>query len=139
MNKCSHFQKTTTTITTCDDFNRKLYYEHLTTKKLGSIVLFTKLAKTTMDTLDMLPKSVDNVVVIAEQQTAGQGTHGNQWLSPKGCCMFTLFCNLKPQFSLSRLSLLQFAAGLACVKSVRTYTDLKVDFKFQPTVIYYCS
>ena len=109
-------------------FDRKLYYDHLTTKKLGTIVLFTKLAKSSMDTFDMLPKPIDNVVVVAQQQTAGKGTHGNEWLSPKGCCMFTLFCNLCPEFSLSRLSLLQFAAGLACVKAIKTNPNLKVYF-----------
>ncbi len=75
----------------------------------------------------MLPSSVNNVIVIAEQQTAGKGTHQNEWLSPKGCCMFTLFLNINPEFSLSRLSLLQFASALACVKAVTNSPGLEVN------------
>ncbi len=110
-----------------NEFDTKKYFENLTTNKLGTIVLFTKIAETTMDTFEMLPSSVNNVIVIAEKQTAGKGTRENEWLSPKGCCMFTLFLNISPDFSLSRLSLLQFAAALACVKAVKNSPGLEVN------------
>ena len=77
-----------------------------------------------------MPNSINNVVVIAQQQTAGKGTHENEWLSPIGCCMFTLFLKIGSDFSLSRMSLLQFAAGLASVKAVKSSPGLQVIILF---------
>ncbi len=65
-------------------------------------------------------------MVVADQQTAAKGTHDNEWLSPLGCCMFTMFINLSSDFSFSRLSLIQFAAGLACTQAIRNEADLQV-------------
>ena len=68
-----------------------------------------------------LPNCVDNVVVVAHQQTNGQGNNKNEWLSPIGCCMFTLFWNLdSSKFSPARLCLLQFVAALASVKAIKS-------------------
>jgi len=120
-----------------NDFDTKRYFNKLKTKNIGTIVLFTKIAKSTMETFEMLPNSVNNVVVIAEQQTAGKGTRENEWLSPKGCCMFTLFMNLSPDFSISRLSLLQFAAALASVRAVKSSPGLEVNiFYLEVTFVF---
>ena len=68
-----------------------------------------------------MPTCIDNVIVVAERQTQGQGTGKNEWLSPKGCCMFSLFfaCD-SSTFPIERLCLLQFAAALACVKTIQS-------------------
>lgn len=66
-----------------------------------------------------LPSSLHNLVVVARQQTRAQGNNKNEWLSPLGCCVFTLYLNLNTNdFSPTRLCLLQFAAALSCVQSV---------------------
>jgi hypothetical protein len=33
-------------------FNEKVYFSHLKTRRIGSIILFTELAETTMNSLD---------------------------------------------------------------------------------------
>ena len=59
-----------------------------------------------------------------------KGNNKNEWLSPKGCCMFTLYINVTSnEFSTSRLSLIQFAAALACVKAVRNSSGCEVVYR----------
>ncbi len=48
LNKDAKFIKAQGTL----NFNKKIYFENLKTSKLGSIVLHTKLSKSTMDTID---------------------------------------------------------------------------------------
>lgn len=65
-------------------------------------------------------------MVLARQQTQGIGHNKNEWLSPIGCCMFTLYLNLNSNnFSTSRISLLQLSAALSCVKAVKSITGLE--------------
>ena len=74
-----------------------------------------------------LPGCIDNLVVVARQQTQGQGNNKNEWLSPIGCCMFTIYWSLDSnQFSSARLCLLQFVAALSCVKAIKTKKGLEV-------------
>lgn len=68
-----------------------------------------------------MPNSIDNLIVVAKQQIQGQGNNKNEWLSPIGCCMFTVYKNMNAnKFPSSRLCLLQFAAALACVRAIKT-------------------
>ena len=93
---------------------------------------------------------MNSVVVLARQQLAGQGilfknssktnkvlfyfhsgNHKNEWLSQKGCCMFTLYLNLTTDtFASSRLCLLQFAAALSCVQAILKSQDCQVVLKY---------
>ena len=74
-----------------------------------------------------MPSAVNNLLVIARQQVKGQGANKNEWLSPIGCCMFTLYLNLNSNnFNPARLCLLQFAAALSCVKAIRKTPGLEV-------------
>lgn len=80
------------------------------------------------------------MVVLARQQTQGMGNNKNEWLSPVGCCMFTLYLNLNSNiFSTSRICLLQFVAALSCVKAVRFISgleDLAIGIKW-PNDVYF--
>lgn len=89
-----------------------------------------------------MASSLESVVVLARQQTQGVGNNKNEWLSPIGCCMFTLYLNLNVNnFSTSRICLLQFAAGLSCVKAIKSISgceDLNVGIKW-PNDVYFDS
>ncbi len=92
-----------------------------------------------MNTLTMLPNSMDNCVVIAKNQTYGQGTGKNEWISPVGCAMYTLYLNLNADtFSPSRLCLLQYATALACVQAVVETPGYEVCFwRFFPAYFHF--
>ena len=100
-------------------FNKNDYFNNLFTNKLGHTILYTELANSTMNAIGNLPSGINNIVAIAKQQIQGVGNNKNEWLSPIGCAMFTVFINLNTKnFQSSRLCLLQYAAAIACVESI---------------------
>jgi biotin--protein ligase len=69
--------------------------------------------------------------VLSRLQTRGQGNNKNEWLSPFGCCMFTLYLNLNTDnFPASRLCLLQFAAALSCSQAILKTPGCEVNPSF---------
>ncbi|CAF0989299.1 unnamed protein product [Brachionus calyciflorus] len=128
------------TLTQTKNFDFKKYFENLKTKKIGTILMYSDLVESTMNSITNLPTSLENMVVLSRQQTQGQGNNKNEWLSPIGCCMFTLYLNLNSiNFSTSRMCLLQFAAALSCVKTIKSLVgsnDFPIGIKW-PNDIYY--
>jgi BirA family biotin operon repressor/biotin-[acetyl-CoA-carboxylase] ligase len=61
-------------------------------------------------------------VVIAEQQRNGRGRQRRRWLSPRGGIWLSAV--LKPHMSLSRITLLPFAAALAVRDAIKKCTPL---------------
>jgi biotin--protein ligase len=112
----------------------------LTTCKLGHIVLYTELANSTMNAIYSLPNVINNIVAIAKQQIQGVGNNKNEWLSPIGCAMFTVFINLNTNnFPSSRLCLLQYAAAIACVEAVILepgYENVALKIKWPNDIFY---
>ena len=103
-------------------FDAKLFFAHLDAKcTLGSVLLHARSLDSTMSTFRAdLPDALGNALVVAQRQRLGQGNNRNEWLSPVGCCMFTLYMNnlTIDTFPPARLCLLQCAAALSCVKAV---------------------
>ncbi|RNA11303.1 biotin-- ligase [Brachionus plicatilis] len=126
--------------TKADNFEHKKYFENLQAKSIGSIIMYSDLVESTMNSITNLVSSLDSIVVVARQQIQGQGNNKNEWLSPIGCCMFTLYLNLNSNnFSTSRICLLQFAAGLSCVKAVKSIKgceDFAIGIKW-PNDVYF--
>jgi len=103
-------------------------------------VVFAPVVPSTMTISDDWHNSFgeDNYVVIAKQQTQGQGRSGNQWLSPPGSALFS-FCVHVPQKTLlaKHLSFLQHLVTLAAADSIHNLNEaLNVRIKW-PNDIYY--
>jgi len=82
---------------------------------------------------DLLPAEIhmadaveDGTTIISEIQTRGRGRIGRTWVSPKGGIWLSIV--LKPKIPVSRAYRLTIAAGLAAVKTIRTY---KIDAKIK--------
>uniref|UniRef100_A0A914YAT9 BPL/LPL catalytic domain-containing protein n=1 Tax=Panagrolaimus superbus TaxID=310955 RepID=A0A914YAT9_9BILA len=83
------------------EFDVEKYYKCLNTKTLGKAMIYFSVCETTMNISKSLFNALptfDGILVIAGIQTKGFGRSGNQWLSPKGCAMFTFNFNI-PLFS----------------------------------------
>lgn len=69
----------------------------------------------------------EGLVVVADYQTAGRGTHGRSWIAPRGTCLMFTFL-LRPGVSASDLSDLpgRVAALAAAGLAIRTGLDIDV-------------
>ncbi|XP_050832746.1 biotin--protein ligase [Serinus canaria] len=126
-----------------EHFSLQTYQQHLQTKKLGKILLFTEVTTTTMNLLDglmfELPEEM-GLIAVAVRQTQGKGRGGNVWLSPKGCALSTLHISIPLHSNLGqRIPFIQHLASLAVVEAVRSipgYEDIELRVKW-PNDIYY--
>lgn len=120
-------------------FDFETYFSHLNTKTIGEAVMYAETVTTTMHLIDAL-SDIDGIVVTAHQQIAGRGRRGNEWLSPKGCAMFSLYKKLSLNSNIGRsLGFLQHLMALAVVKSILDipgYSDLRIGLKW-PNDIYW--
>lgn len=126
-----------------EHFSLSIYQQHLQTKKLGKILLFTEVTTTTMNLLDglmfELPEEM-GLIAVAVRQTQGKGRGGNVWLSPVGCALCTLHLSIPLHSNLGqRIPFIQHLVSLAVVESVRSipgYEDIELRLKW-PNDIYY--
>mmetsp|Transcript_30329 Transcript_30329/g.64911 ORF Transcript_30329/g.64911 Transcript_30329/m.64911 type:complete len:439 (-) Transcript_30329:75-1391(-) len=58
----------------------------------------------------------DRCVVVADTQTQGKGRAGNTWVSPPGCLMCSVLCDIRVEGH--KLPLLQYATTLAVVQAL---------------------
>lgn len=73
------------------------------------------------------------VVVVAEEQTAGRGRRGTQWVSPPGAGIYLSFV-ARPRSS-STTSLITLAAGVGVREGIRAATGLAADLKWPNDLI----
>jgi BirA family biotin operon repressor/biotin-[acetyl-CoA-carboxylase] ligase len=87
----------------------------------------------TMDEAERLAKegTPEGTVVIAEEQTAGRGRLGREWLSPKGNIALSIV--LYP--SLEQLTALNMIASLAVAHSIEKVAGLKAEVKWPNDVL----
>lgn len=89
-----------------------------TGKRIGEIEVLTSVDSTNSRLMSR-PRTADNrpTVCIAEQQLAGRGRRGREWISPPGG---NLYLSLSWQFDLAPVALsgLSLAAGVAVVKAL---------------------
>ncbi|XP_058655962.1 biotin--protein ligase [Ammospiza caudacuta] len=126
-----------------EHFSLHAYQQHLHTKKLGKILLFTEVTTSTMNLLDGLmfdlPEEM-GLIAVAVRQTQGKGRGGNVWLSPMGCALSTLHLSIPLHSNLGqRIPFIQHLVSLAVVEAVRSipgYEDIELRVKW-PNDIYY--
>ncbi|KAI6173271.1 BPL/LPL catalytic domain-containing protein [Aphelenchoides besseyi] len=82
----------------------------------------------------------DGIVITADTQIGGIGRGGNQWLSPKGCAMFSFDFNIPVDSELgSNIVFLQHILAVSIVDAVLSLVDIS-DFPLKikwPNDIYY--
>ena len=68
--------ETNVTFGTGLEFDEKIYFEYLSkTNRFGTILMYTNLIGSTMNTFSSLPNSIDNLIVVARQQNQGLGIY----------------------------------------------------------------
>ncbi|XP_028414623.1 biotin--protein ligase-like [Dendronephthya gigantea] len=127
-------------------FSLSLYKEHLKTKHLGQLAIYTEVITSTQTILNgslkLVRKTLDQygLVLVGRQQTIGKGRGGNAWLSPDGCLSFSFPLHIELDTNLGeRLPFVQHIAALAVVDAVRCmdgYEDIDLRLKW-PNDIYF--
>uniref|UniRef100_A0A914R4T6 BPL/LPL catalytic domain-containing protein n=1 Tax=Panagrolaimus davidi TaxID=227884 RepID=A0A914R4T6_9BILA len=124
-------------------FNTKLYYETLKTKCIGRALLYISVTTTTMDiskSLRLAMPNVNGITVVAGYQTNGIGRSGNQWLSPKGCALFSFNYNVNLSSILgSNATFIQLILAVSICDAICSLLDLPnfpIKIKW-PNDIYY--
>ena len=76
----------------------------------------------------------EGTLVIADEQTAGKGRSGRQWVTPPGKAIaFSLL--LRPALPPSRISMVTLVMGLSVCKAVRSLYDLPAGIKWPNDVV----
>jgi BirA family biotin operon repressor/biotin-[acetyl-CoA-carboxylase] ligase len=95
-----------------------------------SVLTFDSLDSTNEEARRWLQSHTGNVVIRARHQTAGKGTQGRRWVSPEGA---GLYFSIAQAFSEDQVvpitPLLTIAAGVACVKALKSLTQLEIQLK----------
>lgn len=89
----------------------------------------------TNDYLLTKPSLVSGTVCMAEQQTAGRGRHGRNWLSPAGG---NLYLSLAWQFAIdiTRLNGLALAVGVAIIEALNSYGLSRIKLKWPNDIFF---
>lgn len=125
------------------EFDLNKFYNNLSTKSLGKILLYVPISETTMNiSKSMLVAfpSYDGILVISSSQTRGYGRLGNQWLSPNGSAIFSFNFNIPLQSNLGQSpTFIQHILAVSIVDAVINILDIK-EFPLKikwPNDIYY--
>lgn len=117
---------------TPEHFNVKEYYNNLTSKKLGHLLIYSDVLTSTMDIIK--ETLTHGIAVAAKRQLVGKGRGGNSWITPPGQAAISLQIWLKMS---PIIPLIQHAAALAAVLAIRKYIkNLNIRIKW-PNDIYY--
>ncbi len=108
--------------------------------RIGAIVRRFDVCSSTSDVARDLAESgaVHGTAVIAEEQTAGRGTKGRRWHSPRGQGLYASFV-LRPRETGLRpraLSLLPLACGLAGADAVRDVAGISTGLKWPNDLVW---
>ncbi|XP_076625929.1 holocarboxylase synthetase-like protein isoform X2 [Colletes latitarsis] len=121
-----------------DNFSTIEYFENLTSKEFGRLVIYADVMTLTMDILNG-HQFQHGLAVIARQQTQGRGRNKNKWVSPKGCAMFSLEIDVPTNTILGKcISILQNLVSVAIVSAIKSlpgYEDIDLRLKW-PNDIY---
>ncbi|XP_063374680.1 biotin--protein ligase isoform X2 [Cydia amplana] len=118
-----------------DHFSTVEYFDNLTSKELGRLVIYAD-TLTTTNAVTGGPPLAHGVAAVARRQTFGRGRGDNAWITVPGqaCISLQVWRKMSPT-----LPLVQHAAALAAVRAVRAlpaYEHLDIRIKW-PNDIYY--
>uniref|UniRef100_A0A183BMT3 BPL/LPL catalytic domain-containing protein n=1 Tax=Globodera pallida TaxID=36090 RepID=A0A183BMT3_GLOPA len=126
-------------------FDVEQYFRLLATKRLGRVLLYVPVCRTTMEVANSLSRAFplfDGILVVAGTQLAGRGRGGNDWISPVGCASFTFNFNIPFDSNLGRsIGFLQHITAVSVASAVsKLLHDEIPDFPIRlkwPNDIYY--
>ena len=120
-------------------FDTKTYFSNLKTERLGQWMAFADVTDTTMKLIESF-KGVDGFVAVSNQQTSGRGRTQNEWLSPKGCAMFTLQVVIDMHSNIGRkIAFFQHMVGLSIVRAINTipgYEQIDLALKWPNDILW---
>ena len=108
----------------------------LHTKWFGSRILYFDSVDSTNNELKrQAEKQVcHGMVAVAEEQTAGRGRRGHNWVSPPGTGIWISFL-LTPDIAPDKASMLTLVAALAVSKAIHEVTGLKAEIKWPNDIV----
>jgi len=109
--------------------------ERLQTQRFGRRILFRRVVDSTNEWAKELAEFgvEEGTVIIAEQQTAGKGRLGREWISPKGGLWFSIV--LRPCKSVGETTKLVFMASLAVTEVLHQKYRLRTETKWPNDVM----
>lgn len=109
--------------------------ERLQTKRFGRRILFRRVVDSTNEWAKKLAEFgvEEGTVIIAEQQTAGRGRLGREWISPKGGLWFSIV--LRPCKSVGEATKLVFMASLAVAEVLHQKYRFRTETKWPNDVM----
>ncbi|KAL7289279.1 hypothetical protein TKK_0017213 [Trichogramma kaykai] len=106
-----------------ENFSTVEYFENLSTREIGRLVIYTDILTSTYDVVQDLELH-HGLAVVSRLQTRGQGRGRNLWLSPEGCAMFNLQLHIPRDSVLGdRIPLIQHLVATAIVHAVKSMPD----------------
>ncbi len=103
----------------------------LSTERMGrNIRYFSRIDSTNQYAKKIAEEGAeDGTLVIADEQTAGKGRSGRQWVTPpKSAIAFTLL--LRPSLPPSRISMVTLVMGLAAAKALKSLYTIPIGIKW---------
>ena len=120
-------------------FDSKIYFSNLKTERLGHLMAFADITDSTMKLIESF-NGIHGFIAVTNQQTSGRGRTQNEWLSPKGCAMFTLQLNIELNSNIGRkMAFIQHMAGLSVVRAINTiegYENLDLGLKWPNDILW---
>jgi BirA family biotin operon repressor/biotin-[acetyl-CoA-carboxylase] ligase len=101
--------------------------KHLRTRFIGHDIHYYDVIPSTLEKAKELaeqgdPQGLHGLVILAEEQTGGQGRLGREWFSPHGGIWATVL--LKPKVPVDRLFMVTMAGSLAIARAIRRECDI---------------
>jgi BirA family biotin operon repressor/biotin-[acetyl-CoA-carboxylase] ligase len=126
---------TSTTFNVTRKMRLGMLQERLQTKRFGRRILFRRVVDSTNEWAKKLAEFgfEEGTVTIAEEQTAGKGRLGREWISPKGGLWFSII--LRPCRSVSEVAELVFMASLAVAEVLHQKYRLRTETKWPNDVM----
>ncbi len=118
-----------------DDYTRERVTENLDVRVIGRDLRWHDTLPSTNGLAMHLAETgaPEGTVVIAEEQSAGRGRRGREWVSPRGGIWLSVI--LRPGFETSHVPLIALAASVAAARAIRESTGLQAGVKWPNDVL----
>ncbi|GKX28359.1 bifunctional ligase/repressor BirA [Vallitalea longa] len=119
-----------------DILNEEELHYNLNTNVIGNkIISYDSVDSTNQQAKKLaLEGAGEGTVVIAEEQTAGKGRRGKNWVSPPKTGIWMSII-LRPDIMPENASMLTLVAGLAVCKAIREITSLEASIKWPNDIV----
>ncbi|KUO59506.1 MAG: hypothetical protein APF84_19590 [Gracilibacter sp. BRH_c7a] len=117
------------------NLNQKDIQKHLTTSILGrKIICLDMVNSTNSEAKSRAPEAVEGTIILSEEQTAGRGRHGRQWISPKGKGIWMSLI-LRPRINAQKVPQITQIAAAALFLALNQMGIKKVEIKWPNDIL----